>query len=58
MSYFSIGDVVTLKSGGPKMAVIYRSVGNEYVCIWYNNDNRIEKGTFPYVCLRGEEDEK
>jgi uncharacterized protein YodC (DUF2158 family) len=49
---FNIGDFVQLNSGGPTMRVFARSSSNgrgmmagfnEYGCVWYDNEKRIEK---------------
>jgi len=36
----SIGDVVCIKSGGPRMTIVRFSVGNENIvhCAWFNKD--------------------
>ena len=43
---FKSGDIVELKSGGPKMTVKERSDGdNEYLCQWFGG-KKLEEGWF------------
>jgi len=44
------GDVVVLKSGGPKMAV-ERVEGLDAKCVWFC-EGIVHTGEFPVVCLR------
>ncbi len=54
--YFYICDVVTLKSGGPKMT-IQSLENNSAVCIWFpktadsNYSSQMSKATFPLALL-------
>lgn len=40
-----VGDIVVLKSGGPRMTVVAEE-GNSIRCVWFNNDNGLENATF------------
>lgn len=48
------GDVVTLKSGGPSLTVVYLEPGNLYsvTCVWFepSSGTFVEK-KFPAYCL-------
>jgi uncharacterized protein YodC (DUF2158 family) len=44
-----IGDVVRLKSGGPKMTVLGGN-GNHWVCQWFNNAG-LDEGAFAAEAL-------
>jgi len=46
MSEFKIGDIVQLKSGGPKMTVIEVREENEILCTWFDEKNKQEGGIF------------
>lgn len=35
MSTFREGDLVQLKSGGPKMTVVIDQIGNHLICKWF-----------------------
>jgi uncharacterized protein YodC (DUF2158 family) len=49
MSDLSQGQIVELKSGGPKMAV--KSIdGADAVCMWFSGD-KLSEIRFPLVCL-------
>jgi uncharacterized protein YodC (DUF2158 family) len=50
MSNFNIGDVVVLKSGGPKMTVD-RVEGGNMVCVWFDG-NATKYGTFSSSALK------
>lgn len=54
MSYFEIGDVVRLKSGGPMMTIVDKQINN-LVCVWFHNG---EQGShiFPPEVLCTEEE--
>jgi uncharacterized protein YodC (DUF2158 family) len=45
---FKAGDVVQLKSGGPKMTVNGPSTGNQQVinCSWFDKDEKLAHGDF------------
>ena len=45
MSKFKSGDVVVLKSGGPKMTVAQYETEKEISCIWFNGNEK-EGGLF------------
>ena len=40
-----VGDIVVLKSGGPRMTVVADDQDNVQ-CIWFNNNNDLEKAAF------------
>ena len=40
-----IGDVVSLKSGGPNMTITYITEGGDLECSWFTKDGR-DKDTF------------
>ena len=48
---FRVGDVIMLKSGGPKMTV--KSVGRDWVdtmCVfvtWFGDKNKVKDGAYP-----------
>jgi uncharacterized protein YodC (DUF2158 family) len=44
-----IGDVVRLKSGGPKMTILGGN-GKQWVCQWFNNTG-LDQGTFAEASL-------
>lgn len=45
-----VGDVVTLKSGGPDMTVS-RAGHSAVECIWFDHDYKCQNGDFPPICL-------
>ena len=49
MEGFNIGDVVTLKSGGPPMTIEVDK-GDNYVCVWFEG-SEVKRGAFPSVTL-------
>lgn len=52
MSQFNEGDVVQLRSGGPRMTVsAIRSDGQMYTCCWFS-DGKFETGGFPEHILK------
>ena len=50
MYVFNLGDVVTLKSGGPKMTVSW-IFANEVTCLWSIASGEIASRAFPPVAL-------
>ncbi len=44
---FKVGDVVILKSGGPKMTVEDVEAGDTIVCQWFVDGKKLEYGSFP-----------
>lgn len=51
---FKAGDVVQLKSGGPRMTVVeYRSAGSgtEVLCQWFSEKQEVQAYTFPEALL-------
>lgn len=57
MKKFNGGDVVRLKSGGPKMAVQGETTRNEIICKWFVN-SEVKKGVFSPKSLELAEDEE
>jgi uncharacterized protein YodC (DUF2158 family) len=51
-----IGDVVRLKSGGPKMTVLGGS-GGHWVCQWFTNSS-LQEGTFAAATLESVDEEE
>lgn len=49
MAELKIGDVVQLKSGGPKMTIANEEQG-EFICLWFSGDERMS-GKFPRESL-------
>jgi uncharacterized protein YodC (DUF2158 family) len=47
---FQVGDVVQLKSGGPKMTVLSIGADKDPYCAWFVGDKR-ETGYFPTAVL-------
>ena len=47
----SVGDVVTLKSGGPKMTVVHAEENGEFWCQWFHTDGTISGNHFPSATL-------
>lgn len=45
MADFKVGDIVILKSGGPKMT-ISKIVSDEIDCQWFHNKIELRHGTF------------
>jgi uncharacterized protein YodC (DUF2158 family) len=56
MPQFQAGDVVQLKSGGPKMTVESTEAiggGKTFVdCIWFEGTTKVERHTFPEEALQ------
>lgn len=49
---YKIGDIVQLKSGGPKMTISsLRDSANDYFCIWFKGANK-ESGYFKDEILK------
>jgi uncharacterized protein YodC (DUF2158 family) len=46
---FNVGDVVQLKSGGPRMTVT-SELGEEVLCVWFAGTTQTH-GTFPHATL-------
>jgi uncharacterized protein YodC (DUF2158 family) len=53
MSQLKEGDVVQLKSGGPKMTIL-GGAGGQWVCQWFTNSG-LQDGTFAAASLRAVE---
>lgn len=47
-----VGDVVTLKSGGPKMTVMDIEENGEIWCSWFNDHDGVLDQDFPTACLQ------
>ncbi len=51
-SILKIGDIVTLKSGGPKMTV-RKEIGNsKWECLWFTKNDELKSDTFMVDVLR------
>lgn len=48
----NIGDTVSLKSGGPLMTVNSMIGGSEAECIWFDDEDHLQKAYFPTSALR------
>lgn len=47
---FKIGDVVTLKAGGPRLTI--KDVGGDRaVCVWFSREDVLQEDTFRTACL-------
>ena len=47
MITFKVGDVVTLKSGGPKMTIsTFNTMSKTVACKWFSVDNKIASASF------------
>jgi uncharacterized protein YodC (DUF2158 family) len=58
MTEFKVGEIVQLKSGGPRMTVRNGDVGGEVQCQWFAG-SKLDSGFFPRESLmRVEEGEK
>ena len=44
---FSPGDVVRLKSGGPKMTVLKLEDETALACKWFDRNGKVHKDSFP-----------
>lgn len=42
---FQPGDVVRLKSGGPKMTISHRPSSDSYFCVWFNKNDDFQSAT-------------
>lgn len=51
MSQFSVGDVVRLKSGGPKMTVVESDKQDGLLCQWFDRNGKLHKDTFAVAML-------
>jgi len=57
MEKYVVGDIVQLKSGGPRMTVEENSSTTTYVvCQWFAG-NKLERGTFQPESLKKVQDE-
>jgi uncharacterized protein YodC (DUF2158 family) len=53
MARVKAGDVVRLKSGGPKMTVVEVDVdGRVAICTWFDADGKLQGDRFPVEILR------
>jgi uncharacterized protein YodC (DUF2158 family) len=53
---FKLGDIVRLKSGGPKMTVIGGELSNVLQCAWFMKTNLCEDANFPVAALEAVND--
>jgi uncharacterized protein YodC (DUF2158 family) len=56
---FNVGDVVTLKDGGPRMTVTYAgpvalNAGEQLVCEWFDEHGELRRETFTLDSVRRE----
>lgn len=52
MSNLNTGDVVVLKSGGPRMTVTKTGLAKRHVvCTWFDDANNQQQGTFSLDAL-------
>jgi uncharacterized protein YodC (DUF2158 family) len=51
LEQFKVGDVVQLKSGGPRMTIMRVEDGGYYFCKWFDNKGAIGQGEFPGAAL-------
>jgi uncharacterized protein YodC (DUF2158 family) len=56
---FNVGDVVTLKSGGPRMTVTYSgpvagSAADRLVCQWFDEHGELRQDIFDFESVRCE----
>jgi uncharacterized protein YodC (DUF2158 family) len=51
-STFTIGEVVTLQSGGPAMTVEYITDGYNIKCVWFNKRQKLKRGEFKPSILK------
>jgi len=54
---FNVGDVVTLKAGGPRMTVTYagpvaREAGEWLICQWFDEHGELRQETFAHDKVR------
>ncbi len=53
MSTFNIGDIVRLKSGGPKMTVLEGGSDTAAQCQWFDRNGKLHTDSFPVMMLDG-----
>jgi uncharacterized protein YodC (DUF2158 family) len=51
-----VGDLVELKSGGPKMTVSLLDNGEAH-CVWFDHDHNERRGKYPEGSLKEAEDD-
>lgn len=56
MGSFKAGDVVRLRSGGPKMTVSGFKASGTVICVWFEGSKK-EVGLFKEEALKKEEDQ-
>jgi uncharacterized protein YodC (DUF2158 family) len=54
---FNPGDVVRLKSGGPKMTIDSKD-GEDYFCIWFDSKNEQKQNSFSGPVLEAVENHR
>ncbi len=52
MAEFKVGDVVTLKSGGPDMTVSYIDDKGHLSVRWFDNENKPQSASYPPGVLK------
>lgn len=45
------GDIVVLKSGGPKMTIVSNCRNGEFVCYWFSGDS-LQQNSIPECALK------
>jgi len=61
MAQFNVGDVVRLKSGGPRMTIDRQNVGSNsenVVCLWFDGTKRTEGAFHPQTLSAVKEDDE
>lgn len=48
---FAVGDVVTLKTGGPRMTVVRLSENGDFIVQWFGVDDKLETAFYSSACL-------
>jgi uncharacterized protein YodC (DUF2158 family) len=51
MEELKVGDVVQLRSGGPKMTVANANQPGKAFCIWFASDNAVQYESAQFDCL-------
>jgi uncharacterized protein YodC (DUF2158 family) len=52
MIQFKDGEIVVLKSGGPKMTIKHIYSEDEIKCVWFDTTGLLREGIFSIVVLR------
>lgn len=48
---FAAGDVVRLKSGGPKMTVLDMDGDDAVACKWFDRNGKVHSDSFPFAMI-------